>query len=40
LPVEAGTICIHSDTPGSVAIARAVSEKLRKGGVQVQALSA
>jgi len=40
LPVEASTICIHSDTPGSVAIARAVSEKLRKGGVQVQALSA
>jgi len=39
LPVVASTICIHSDTPGSVAIARAVSERLRKGGVQVQALS-
>jgi 5-oxoprolinase (ATP-hydrolysing) subunit A len=40
LKVSAGTICIHSDTPGSVAIARAVNEALRKAGVQVKALSA
>lgn len=40
LKVAAGTICIHSDTPGSVAIARAVNEALKKAGVQVRALSA
>lgn len=28
VPVRAQTICIHSDTPGAVAIARAVSEAL------------
>ncbi len=40
LKVIAGTVCIHSDTPGSVAIARAVNEALKKAGVQVHALSA
>jgi 5-oxoprolinase (ATP-hydrolysing) subunit A len=40
LKVEAGTICIHSDTPGSVLIARAVNEALKKAGVQVRPLSA
>jgi UPF0271 protein len=39
LKVTADTICIHSDTPGSVAIARAVSERLREGGVQVRGFS-
>jgi UPF0271 protein len=39
LKVMAATICIHSDTPGSVAIARAVNERLKQGGVRVQALS-
>ncbi len=39
LRVKAKTICIHSDTPGSVAIARAVNEQLKQGGVQVRALS-
>ena len=39
LKISAGTICIHSDTPGSVAIARAVNEALRKAGVQLRALS-
>ena len=39
LRVKANTICIHSDTPGSVAIARAVNEQLKQGGVQVRALS-
>jgi len=38
LPVVAQTICIHSDTPGAPAIARAVSEKLKAAGVQVRAL--
>jgi UPF0271 protein len=40
LKVAAGTICIHSDTPGSAAIARAVNEALKKAGVQVRAMSA
>ena len=39
LKVAAQTICIHSDTPGSVAIARAVNEALKKAGVQVRPLS-
>ena len=40
LKVSASTICIHSDTPGSVAIARAVNEALKSAGVQVCAVSA
>ena len=40
LKVVAETICIHSDTPGSVAIARAVNEALKKAGVQLRALTA
>ncbi len=33
LTVEANTICIHSDTPGCVAIARAVNQRLKDAGV-------
>jgi len=40
LEVSAGTICIHSDTPGSAAIARAVNEALKSAGVQLRSLSA
>jgi len=40
LKVVAQTVCIHSDTPGSVAIARAVNQALKKAGVQVRALPA
>jgi 5-oxoprolinase (ATP-hydrolysing) subunit A len=39
LKVTADTICIHSDTPGSVAIARAVNERLRAAGVRLRPLS-
>lgn len=39
LKVEAETVCIHSDTPGSALIARAVNEALKKAGVLVRALS-
>ncbi|MGA2369322.1 MAG: 5-oxoprolinase subunit PxpA [Candidatus Korobacteraceae bacterium] len=39
LTVEASTICIHSDTPGSVAIAREVNQRLKKAGVLLQSLS-
>ena len=40
LKIAAQTICIHSDTPGSAEIARAVNEALKKAGVQVRSLSA
>jgi 5-oxoprolinase (ATP-hydrolysing) subunit A len=39
LRVEADTICIHSDTPGSVAIAREVNQRLKAQGVLVRALA-
>ena len=39
LPVEADTICIHSDTPGSVAIAREVNRRLKAAGILVRALA-
>ena len=39
IPVTANTICIHSDTPGSVAIAREVNRQLKAAGVRVQSLS-
>ena len=39
LKVEADTICIHSDTPGSVAIAREVNEQLKAAGVRIGRLS-
>lgn len=39
LSVEADTICIHSDTPGSMAIAREVNRRLREAGINIRALS-
>lgn len=33
LPVEAATICVHGDTPGSVAMARALRERLARDGL-------
>lgn len=39
LKISAGTICIHSDTPGSVAIARAVNEALKNAGVQLRSFA-
>ena len=39
LRVTANTICIHSDTPGSVAIARAVNQRLKQGGLRLRTLS-
>jgi len=39
LPVDAETICIHSDTPGSAAIAREVNVRLTAAGVTVRALA-
>jgi len=40
LGVQAETLCIHSDTPGAVAIAQAVRERLNAAGVQIKAMSA
>lgn len=39
LPLLAQTICMHSDTPGAAAIARAVNARLKAAGIQVRALS-
>ncbi len=38
VPVEADTLCLHGDTPGAVAMARAVREALERAGIGVQAL--
>jgi 5-oxoprolinase (ATP-hydrolysing) subunit A len=38
LSIQANTVCIHSDTPGSAAIAREVQRKLTRAGVRVQRL--
>lgn len=39
LPLEVDTICIHGDTPGAPAIARAVRAALAGAGVEVRALA-
>jgi UPF0271 protein len=38
VPIEAQTICIHSDAPGALQIAEAVTQKLRQAGVHLQSL--
>jgi len=35
VPIRAQTLCIHGDTPGAPAIARAVRQRLEKSGVAV-----
>lgn len=35
LRVEAGTVCVHGDTPGAVAVARAVRRSLEEAGLRV-----
>jgi len=37
--IDAQTICIHGDTPGSVQIAAAVAKSLREVGLNVRSLS-
>lgn len=39
VPIDAGTICVHGDTPGAVGLVRAIRERLRKEGVEVAAFS-
>ena len=34
--VQADSICVHGDSPGAVAMARAVREKLEAAGVQIR----
>jgi UPF0271 protein len=36
LPLDARTICLHGDSPGAVAIARAVRRKLEQAGIEVR----
>jgi UPF0271 protein len=38
LPLRAATLCVHSDTPGAAAIARAVREELLAAGVRLTPL--
>ena len=38
LAISADTLCIHSDTPHSAAIARAIRERLAASGVSIRAL--
>ncbi len=39
LDIRADTICIHGDTPGAAAIARAVREALEAAGIEVRPLT-
>ncbi|MDO5500601.1 MAG: 5-oxoprolinase subunit PxpA [Propionibacteriaceae bacterium] len=40
VPVEAATVCVHSDTPNTIAIARRVREALTGAGVAVESFRA
>ncbi|GIH76357.1 UPF0271 protein [Planobispora longispora] len=39
VPVQARSICVHGDTPGSVRLARAVRESLAEAGVALKAFT-
>lgn len=39
IPIEAQSLCVHGDTPGAVAIARAVRSALDTAGVAMQAFA-
>lgn len=39
IPIEAQTICIHGDTPGSADIAKAVAKRLRSAGIELRGMS-
>jgi UPF0271 protein len=40
LPIEVDSLCIHGDTPGAPAIARAVREALTRSGIEIAAFVA
>lgn len=39
IPLAAGTICVHSDTPGATAVAVAVRDRLKRAGIKVAPLA-
>jgi len=39
IPIRADTICLHSDTPGAVELARKIREKMEAAGVEVVPMS-
>ncbi len=36
LPMQADTICIHSDTPGAAALARTITTRFRDAGIEIR----
>jgi 5-oxoprolinase (ATP-hydrolysing) subunit A len=36
IPMEADTICIHSDTPTAVALAKAIVRRFREAGIAIR----
>jgi 5-oxoprolinase (ATP-hydrolysing) subunit A len=38
VPLEVDTICVHGDTPGAAALARAIRRALEGDGVRVESL--
>jgi UPF0271 protein len=40
VPVRADTICVHGDSPGAAAFARAIREAMAAAGIAVTALEA
>jgi UPF0271 protein len=34
IPLSADTICIHSDSPGALQLARALNERFKKEGIE------
>lgn len=38
-PIEAGSICVHGDSPGAVAMAQQVRELLQQNGVSIKAFA-
>ena len=39
IPIRADTICLHSDTPGAVELARKIRERMEAAGVEVVPMS-
>jgi 5-oxoprolinase (ATP-hydrolysing) subunit A len=39
VPVHAGTLCIHGDTPHAIAISRAIREALEEHGVEIRPIA-
>ena len=37
VPVGAESVCVHGDSPGSVALTRSIVERLRRAGIEIKA---